>query len=58
MSFRTIRARVPIGHPVQLRGIAFDSGYGIREVQLSDDGGASWQRATLGADLGRYSFRT
>jgi sulfite dehydrogenase (cytochrome) subunit A len=50
-------ARVPIGQPVQLRGISFDSGYGIREVQLSDDGGARWQRVDLGADLGRYSFR-
>ena len=50
-------ARVPIGQPVQLRGIAFDSGYGIREVQLSDDGGVRWQRVDLGTDLGRYAFR-
>ena len=40
-----------------LRGIAFDSGYGIREVLVSDDRGATWQRAGLGADRGRYSFR-
>ena len=24
---------------------------------MSDDRGASWQRASLGADRGRYSFR-
>lgn len=50
-------ARVPVGRPVSLKGIAFDSGYGIREVQVSDDGGVTWRRADLGADLGRYSFR-
>ncbi|HEY7650997.1 MAG TPA: molybdopterin-dependent oxidoreductase [Methylomirabilota bacterium] len=49
--------RVPSGRPVALKGIAFDGGYGIREVQVSDDGGASWRQATLGQDLGRYSFR-
>jgi hypothetical protein len=50
-------AQVPVGQPIQLKGVAFDSGYGIREVHLSDDGGASWRRADLGPDLGRYSFR-
>ena len=50
-------ARLPAGSPVTLKGIAFDAGYGIREVQVSDDGGRSWQRAQLGSDLGRYSFR-
>ena len=50
-------ARVRVDEPVTLRGIAFDSGYGIREVLVSDDRGATWQRAGLGADRGRYSFR-
>jgi sulfite dehydrogenase len=45
------------GTPVTLKGIAFDGGYGIREVVLSDDGGQSWRAAQLGADLGRFSFR-
>ncbi len=49
--------RVPVGRPVALSGIAFDGGYGIREVQLSDDDGLTWSRAQLGVDLGRYSFR-
>jgi sulfite dehydrogenase len=49
--------RVTIGQPVALKGIAFDGGYGIREVLVSDDRGATWQRAGLGPDLGRYSFR-
>ncbi len=50
-------ARLPVGRATTLKGIAFDGGYGLREVQLSDDGGATWRRARLGPDLGRYSFR-
>ena len=50
-------ARVGVGQPVTVRGIAFDGGYGISEVQLSSDGGATWRRGQLGPDLGRYSFR-
>jgi DMSO/TMAO reductase YedYZ molybdopterin-dependent catalytic subunit len=40
-----------------LRGIAFSGGEGIARVAVSPDGGASWQEARLGEDLGRYSFR-
>jgi hypothetical protein len=40
-----------------VRGIAFDSGQGIREVNFSADGGRTWRQAQLGNDLGRYSFR-
>jgi hypothetical protein len=50
-------ARVPAGAPLAVKGIAFDGGQGIREVAFSTDGGASWRGATLGEDLGRYSFR-
>ncbi len=42
---------------MQVRGIAFDGGRGIREVQFSADDGKTWRAATLGQDLGRYSFR-
>ncbi|MGC1269434.1 MAG: molybdopterin-dependent oxidoreductase [Croceibacterium sp.] len=42
---------------VDLRGIAFSGGAGIAAVALSADGGASWQQARLGEDLGGYSFR-
>jgi DMSO/TMAO reductase YedYZ molybdopterin-dependent catalytic subunit len=50
-------ARLPAGRPITLEGIAFDGGYGIREVQITDDGGTTWRRAQLGRDLGRYAFR-
>ena len=50
-------ARVPAGQALAVRGIAFDGGQGIREVAWSADGGQSWRAATLGQDLGRFSFR-
>jgi hypothetical protein len=42
---------------VPLKGIAFDASYGIQEVLVSTDKGASWRPAQLGKDLGNYSFR-
>ena len=45
------------GRRIELKGIAFDSGAGIKTVEVSIDGGQSWRDATLGEDLGRYSFR-
>jgi len=49
--------RVPAGAPLALRGIAFDGGYGIREVAVSVDGGKTWTSAALSRDYGKYSFR-
>jgi len=50
-------AEIRAGQPATVKGIAFDGGYGIREVLFSDDGGQSWREAELGKDLGKYSFR-
>lgn len=50
-------ANLTQGNETLLRGIAFDSGNGITEVQVSTDDGKTWQGALLGKDLGRYSFR-
>lgn len=49
--------KLPAGKGVTVRGIAFDGGYGIDEVRFSSDGGKTWREATLGKDLGKYSFR-
>jgi len=38
-------------------GIAWDGGYGIRSVEVSADGGKTWQAAKLGKDLGKFAFR-
>jgi DMSO/TMAO reductase YedYZ molybdopterin-dependent catalytic subunit len=51
-------AQLRSGRAVEVRGIAFDGGHGVTEVAFSADGGQSWQAAKLGADMGRYSFRS
>ncbi|KWR91595.1 SorA family sulfite dehydrogenase catalytic subunit [Cupriavidus sp. IDO] len=48
---------LPAGRTTQLKGIAFDGGGGIKAVDVSVDGGQTWMAATLGRDLGRFSFR-
>lgn len=49
--------QVKAGAETTLRGIAFDGGSGIARVEVSTDDGATWAEATLGEDLGKYSFR-
>ncbi len=49
--------QVSLNRALELRGVAFDGGEGIREVLVSADGGTSWRAARLGPDPGRYSFR-
>jgi len=48
---------VPRGKPLVVKGLAWDGGSGIDRVEVSSDGGDRWQRARLGRDLGRFSFR-
>jgi sulfite dehydrogenase (cytochrome) subunit A len=50
-------ATVAANTDLDLRGIAFDGGYGIADVVVSADGGATWIGAAFGEDLGKYSFR-
>jgi hypothetical protein len=50
--------RIPVGRPYDVRGVAWDAGYGIQSVLVSTNGGQSWQSATLGEDAGRFAFRT
>ncbi|HUI59001.1 MAG TPA: molybdopterin-dependent oxidoreductase [Steroidobacteraceae bacterium] len=45
------------GRPMPIQGVAWDCGDGIRQVEVSLDGGQRWSQARLGRDLGRYSFR-
>jgi sulfite dehydrogenase (cytochrome) subunit A len=51
------RDTLKLGQPIQIRGLAFDGGSGIRQVLFSGDGGKSWLETDLGTDWGRYSFR-
>jgi len=59
-----------IGYPVNgtkvrkdaeliVRGVAFDGGHGIARVEVSADGGTSWQPASLDdGKQGKYAYRT
>lgn len=50
-------AVVRAGAPTLVRGIAFGGDTGVARVDVSADGGNTWQPAKLGADAGKYSFR-
>ncbi len=50
-------AEVKAGQPVDIKGVAWDGGYGITEVSASSDGGKQWVPAVLGRDLGRFAWR-
>jgi DMSO/TMAO reductase YedYZ molybdopterin-dependent catalytic subunit len=41
----------------EIRGLAWDGGYGIRRIEISVDGGGTWREVELGNDLGRFAFR-
>jgi Oxidoreductase molybdopterin binding domain/Mo-co oxidoreductase dimerisation domain len=51
-------AQFKVGETIELRGIAWDGGYGITRVETSTDDGASWRAAQLDADVGRFSWRS
>ena len=53
----TNKTSVKPGAPVPVRGIAFGGDCGVSQVELSADGGQSWQKTVLGQDEGPYSFR-
>jgi DMSO/TMAO reductase YedYZ molybdopterin-dependent catalytic subunit len=48
---------VPAGAPALARGMAFGGDCGVAHVDMSTDGGKSWQPTQLGIDEGKYSFR-
>ena len=49
--------QIPRGKPIPVKGVAWDGGSGIERVEISTDYGGTWHSATLGKDLGRFSFR-
>lgn len=51
-------AKLPVGLPVAVRGVAFSGRGAVTKVEVSTDGGATWSAATLGPDLGPFAFRT
>jgi DMSO/TMAO reductase YedYZ molybdopterin-dependent catalytic subunit len=50
-------ARAKTGTAVEVEGVAIDDGAGITRVEVSTDGGKSWQDAKLDPSLGKYAWR-
>jgi DMSO/TMAO reductase YedYZ molybdopterin-dependent catalytic subunit len=48
--------RVRVGGAVEIRGVAWDAGYGVQQIQVSTDGERSWQFARIGRHDGGFSF--
>jgi DMSO/TMAO reductase YedYZ molybdopterin-dependent catalytic subunit len=48
---------VKTGQQTDVQGVAFDGGFGITKVELSEDSGKTWHPANLDPDLGKYSWR-
>ncbi|HEY8038014.1 MAG TPA: molybdopterin-dependent oxidoreductase [Methylobacter sp.] len=48
---------LPNTKPIEIKGVAWDSGDGIARVEVSTDGGSNWHQATLKQDYGRFSWR-
>ena len=46
-----------LGLPIKISGAAWSNGSPVTGVDVSGDGGNTWTAATLGKDLGRYSWR-
>jgi sulfoxide reductase catalytic subunit YedY len=57
IGYPTSRTQVAVKSKVTLKGVAFDSGHGIKEVLVSLDKGKSWQSASLDKELSPYAFR-
>ena len=49
--------KLQTGKSCDVVGVATDGGSGIRRVEVSTDAGKTWTDATLGPDLGRFSWR-
>jgi DMSO/TMAO reductase YedYZ molybdopterin-dependent catalytic subunit len=49
-------ASLKANRPVEIKGIAFSGGYGIKDVIVSTDSGRTWKEAVLGKDMGKYSW--
>ena len=48
---------LPTTKLMEIKGVAWDGGNGIAQVEISTDGGISWHHATLKQDYGRFSWR-
>jgi sulfoxide reductase catalytic subunit YedY len=59
MGYPTRGTKVKKDATLVVRGVAFDGGDGIKSVQISTDGGTTWENALLDdGKQGSYAYRT
>ena len=58
IGYPTPKTVLSSGSKLTIKGVAFDEGYGIKEVFISLDNGKNWDKASLGEELSKYAFRT
>jgi len=46
-----------LGQEITVAGVAWDGGFGIAAVEVSEDGGRTWRWVQLGTDMGKFSWR-
>jgi len=57
IGYPTSYSKIDVMSNVLLKGVAFDSGSGIKEVLISLDNGKTWNNAELEDELSLYAFR-
>jgi len=57
IGYPTSKTKINVNSNVTLKGVAFDSGHGIKEVLISLDAGKTWQKSKLGKELSLHAFR-
>jgi len=58
IGYPTSKTKLTHKSNLTIKGVAFDEGYGIKEVLISLDKGKSWVKSSLGEELSTYAFRT
>ena len=57
IGYPTSKTLIDVNSNVIAKGVAFDSGYGIKEVFISVDGAKTWEKAELESELSPHAFR-
>ena len=57
IGYPTSKTQIIKNSNVMLKGVAFDSGHGIKDVFISSDAGKTWEKSELEEELSPHAFR-
>ena len=57
IGYPTSKTQISVDSNILVKGVAFDSGHGIKEVLISLNGGKSWESSELERELSPHAFR-